>query len=1186
MPPVPGPDLDTRLLRFRSQPGSEDAARLATDLLASNRLDEVVEITKVGLAAQPDDADLLVLSARADFGAGRLTEAQATLLKAARVAGTRKEPFRWLGEVLLKRGDPARAAKVLERAKQIDPNDRAVVALHQRAERLATIAEKGHEASVVAPFPKGALPAAKTPPEERTVVRADLTAALAEEASKHALAPIGDHVEDEDEVTMVASSPELRKAMQARMPAAIPASAVPPADLRPLPPKKPSAAPGPNKPQTPIKAPPPASPLGLPPPARVPAELLPPFGAASPFDPPAKPIAPPSAPLAVPAVPAAAAVAPAAAPREAPPIAPVALAPFAAAGPSAPAVPVSKEPPYVPAADPGFDEPLPDLPPGFDGAPTDFAPSEEDGPPPEPEADLLVGETAGQGEPVDDLLAMLQREGLFEPPTGEAASWASGKEARPERTRVGAWLGGAWIVMLLLAGGGYYGWTVYVEERHAESDRLIEQARTEALAGDHQRLVDAERHLREARELNARDVANPTLLLFVQAQMALEDGAFEVGFLAPAIARAERETTSSPFLDTARAVVSLGGGDVAAAQSSVDAALTAAPEDASILYLAGRLEQRLGDEDALTHLEAAVAAEPRLIAAAIALAEARNDEGRQEDAITLLDGVLTADGEHLRALLWRAYLTAGESEIDPALAQLTGLEPRLEHGAPTDHVLFQLARAHLLRRRGDHEGAVAAVDAALGAGAEEPRLLALAARAARAEGRFVQAERAATEAVRRSPASTDFRKLLASIYLDRRNGDAAMRTLGELSADDPEVLTMTAQAALLVGSVGAAAGAAQAIDAWLSAHEDASVELRALRVRLELAAADDPTAAYASAQTLARDNPGDPVAAMALGEAALRTYHPDVALEALGTVVASAPENADGHWLLARARRMSGDGVGARSSFERAIALRPEHHEARIALGGLLLDLGEYEAADALYVELARSGASLGGSPLSRTGRIGRVEALIGLGRLDDAGVQLEGLRGADAETPDARVARTHLAIARGQFGEALTAIRPLTEGESPAASALALYGEALIGARQAAAAATARDRALEIDAGLPEALLSRASAYLDDDEARDASELLGRARTSLETRIRPPALRARLAVLNGRVQLDGRDEAEAAETLRTASEMPGCPPEAFYFLGRALEEDDETAARGAFERYLELAAEGRYASEARRAIR
>ena len=40
-------------------------------------------------------------------------------------------------------------------------------------------------------------------------------------------------------------------------------------------------------------------------------------------------------------------------------------------------------------------------------------------------------------------------------------------------------------------------------------------------------------------------------------------------------------------------------------------------------------------------------------------------------------------------------------------------------------------------------------------------------------------------------------------------------------------------------------------------------------------------------------------------------------------------------------------------------------------------------------------------------------------------------------------------------------------------------------------------------------------------------------------------------------------DEAEAAETLRTASEMPGCPPEAFYFLGRALEEDDETAARG-----------------------
>lgn len=1153
MPPVPGPDLDSRLLRYRSTPSSEDAARLSADLLEGNRLDDVLEITRAALASRPDDPDLLVLSARADFAAGRLNEAQVTLLKAARVAGTRKEPFRWLGEVLLKRGDPARASKVLERAKQIDPTDRTILTLHQRAERLTRLAERGHEASVVAPLPTAAKPVV----EERTVVRTDLAAALADAESAAA--------DDDDEVTKIAAEPKRPLGRPAPFPArpvpARPAAAAPSAPLPP--PSKPLAPPAPK-----------ADPFAFPPPAAVPAELKG-AGAPSPFEPPTPQIAVALPPAPPPPAPPPAAIAAPPIPPAAPFAAPIPPAAPLAAGPLATAAPLAPEPaaPSERLSYPPDALPIDDF--GEAGSV-------------EPEPDLEVGASAGQSESVDDLLSMLQREGLFEPPTGEAAQWATTKEAKPiERTKVGVWLGAAWVVMLALAGGGYYGWTVYVEERHAEAERLVASARTEAFAGDHQRLVDAERHLREARELNPRDPANGTLLLFVHAQRALEDGAFEVGFLAPTLARAERDEAEPAYLSAARAVVSLGGGDLPAARTAVDAALEAAPEDPSILYIAGRLEQRLGDDDALAHLEAAIEGEPTLTAAAIALAEARSDEGRQEDAIALLDGVLAREPEHLRALLWKAYLTAGDAEIEPGLSQLTELESRLEHGAPTDHVLFQLTRAHLLRRRGDHEGAVAAVDAALAAGAEEPRLLALAAHAARAEGRFVQAERAATEAVRRSPANTEFRKLLASIYLDRRNGESAMRTLGELSAEDPDVLVMTAQAALLVGTVGAAQGASQVIDTWMSEHEgEASVELRALRIRLEVGVAEDPGAAYEAARTLARENPGDPVAAMAMGEAALRTRHVDQALEALATVVASAPENADGHWLLGRARRMEGDGVGARQSFERAVELRPEHHEARLALGGLLLDLGDYEAADTLYTELARSGASAGGAPLARTGRLGRVEALIGLGRLDDAGVQLEGVRGEDANSPDALMVRARLSVARGQFGEALTTIRPLTEGDSPSVAALALYGEALLGARQAEAAEAALDRALGLDDGLPEALITRAEVAFARDRARDAGELISRAHRSLEHRIRPPALRARLAILEARAQLDDRNAGGAATTLRRALEMAGCPTDAHFFLGRALEDDDEAAARTSFQRYLELAPEGRYAAEARRATR
>src|SRR5690606_14220249 len=151
----------------------------------------------------------------------------------------------------------------------------------------------------------------------------------------------------------------------------------------------------------------------------------------------------------------------------------------------------------------------------------------------------------------------------------------------------------------------------------------------------------------------------------------------------------------------------------------------------------------------------------------------RHDEGRPEEALALLDGALQRDPENLRAQLWRAFLAADDRDPDEALAALDPIEADLRHGAPTDRVLHQLTRARLLRRQGQHEPAAEAVGAALAAGAQEPRLLALVARAAIAAGRLVEAERAATTALRGSPSSPEVRKLLARIHLERRSGERA-----------------------------------------------------------------------------------------------------------------------------------------------------------------------------------------------------------------------------------------------------------------------------------------------------------------------------------------------------------------------------------------------------------------------------
>jgi hypothetical protein len=163
------------------------------------------------------------------------------------------------------------------------------------------------------------------------------------------------------------------------------------------------------------------------------------------------------------------------------------------------------------------------------------------------------------------------------------------------------------------------------------------------------------------------------------------------------------------------------------------------------------------------------------------------------------------------------------------LAALDALTSELaDHGAATDRVLAELARARLLRRKGDRDGARGRVEEATRAGATEPRLLALVASEALAVGELGDAQRAATAAVAGAPFNSDFRKLLASVLVERRDGVRALQTLGQMSSDDPDVLEMSAEAALIVGSTEALEAASQALATFIEEQEEPSVEIRAL----------------------------------------------------------------------------------------------------------------------------------------------------------------------------------------------------------------------------------------------------------------------------------------------------------------------------------------------------------------------
>jgi len=1137
-----GDNLDARLLRHRNDPRSEDWSVLANGLAAARRWREVGEVAEARMKVAPRELDPVIILAQSWIARGDLLRAQKVLIEGARAHGKEPRVYRWLGEVLLKRGDPERAKKVLSKAKALAPADGTIASLHQRAERLSRIADDAEtsirepdddrptaeraitpppEARRSAPEPRRPPPpVAKPPPRRRPPPSAP---------------PISLDLEDEEPTTVGADlSQKLIRAME---------------DAKSEPPPPEIDDDSPTSMMSGLDVSPPLfenddpfPPLDHTPPKPVSSKSR---GAPDPF----------GDPLPAP-----------------PPVASPAPSPVDAFPPAAPEPEPEPEPFPAPLASPV--EPFPASP----AFPVADAPVERA---PDPPASSAVGTT----EDVDGLLDMMRREGLFEPPDDAPTAWAPRKSSKQRGTKVALPLGIMWGVGVALAVGGYFGWSAWVDHQEEQAAVLVEEADAAALRGDHGDLVDAERTLRQARELHPLGVEGPKVLLFVHAQRALEDGSFEPGYLRPALEKASQLELESPLTHAAEAVLQHALGRHEEGDEELEHALEAGAEDPRVLYIVGRLEQRSGGEDALEHLATAYETSPQLSAAGVALAEARADEGQLEEARSTLEAVLQTHPDHLRATLWSAYLQADDDEPEAGLARVEALEERLELGAPTDLVLSRLTAARLLRRLGRREEAREKVEEAARAGATEPRLQALVARAAQALGGLRRAQQAASAAVSGAPGVPDYRKLLAEIMVERRDGVGALRVLGQLSNDDPDVLRLSAQAAILVGGEDALNAAAEALDAHLEEQEEPSVEMRAIRIRIGVQQGQAREMLRA-ARELAASAPGDPIAALALGEAALEARDPDDAIEALERVVAAAPQDADGHYLLGRAQRMAADGEAAEESFRAALELQPGHSDASVALGYLLLDLGEYDAADELYQELSRRAGRAGTQRLSILGRLGRIEALLGKGAVDDAKVQLEGLRREDRERAAAQVVAARVALADERPGEAVQTLRPMANAEGASADILALYGRALLAAYETTAAREVFERAIDQDRGHPESLLGLGELFVRAGDERDALEELDAAERSLERRIRPPQLRARLLTLRGRALLERDSERAAIRALEAASEIEGAPPETFFYLGEALAGERSADARAAYERYLELAPEGPLARRARRAIR
>lgn len=1206
--------LNARLLRFRSQPASEDPYALAEDLIAAKRYGDARGVT---VTAQGDQEDgyLLVLEGRAWLQERDLVRAQAALLRAVRATPDFAEGYRWLGHVLLKRGDPQRASKTLRRALELDPSDEEAHKLAARAEHLSEAIED--EARAVSDGPPAREPAPLSP--AATSGRQPRPAnAPAPAGVKVPPKAAGAVEEPTSSFRQIPGRPDNRAAARGgsgSMPSVKSAIPNPPDDpelgrysahnitAEQFVPPRASAQPvRPRKPTPPSTAIPSRSPAE--PRARKPSD-----GAGQPAAR-ARPLDAVAARPSMPRMPAPASGAP----------------PATARAPITSGVPADV---INPRRSPGprraliASTPIPDLPPLPDHArgqppPLRFDALQPSAAQPEPwnsasarraptppaatletwdesqgvafdppslpltAADVPAG-GAARASPADAdaVFEVVKGYGLFEEPSAAGAQWAQQSDVEPRGTRVRNALIGLWVFTLLCSAGGYFGWQAFVTQRHAKAAAWVQEARAFMQRGDHAGLVDAERLLRLAREQHPASTEIPLEALILQVERVMEDGERDLAALKSALGRAPLSTDGKAAQDVATAVIAAFGGDRVTRDKLLEQALASASGDARRLHLLGRLEERLGRPQSREHIEAASQTDPKLMPARLALAEIALDAGERADALARVDAVLAEHKQHLRAQLMRLFITANDAEPAQLEAALHGLTDAMKLAGSVDELLFSLTKARVLRRQAKVDEASDAIERAAGLGVDEPRLLSWVSREALAVNKPGLAQQAASRALSVAPDVAPYRRLLARVLIERGDGARARELLDKLPADDLEAQIMKAQAALLEDDPGVSQAALTALTQAPSDKPDSAVQVGALKVRLE-SKLTPSKAVVDRAKALVKSAPGDPEALLALAEAALAAHDPATASGALKQRFAVAPDDPNAHYLLGRARRMAADADGAEASFRKALTLSPGQSDALIALGGLLLDRGKYEEADAVFQELASRGGS------ATAGRLGRLEALVALGRTSDAQVQLDAVPEAQHTSAAVRSAAARVALARNKPGEALALLRPLLEAQADRPALQALYGDALLAAEQLEGAASAYDKALALDAGLPEALLGRAQVQLRTSKAKDALPVLESAKRALSDRIRPPALHALRTTLVGQAYLlrNKRGDSETAKSvLRDAIKQSAAPAEAHYWLAEALGAKAAAEARTEYQRYLELAPNGKYAERARRAL-
>jgi tetratricopeptide (TPR) repeat protein len=787
--------LDDLLAAWRANPEADSTVALCAYLGASGQDSLVREVGTTAEQWHANDGNVMLSVGRMYLDAGMLPEAQAALVSAGKLDPAGSKPFRYLGEVLLRRGDAMRAEKVLARALQQDPADDEARHWHDRASFYIAL-QKRVGAQLVASEVERALPRAVSIPPPQMRPEPFASDEITNPRAAGAPLPRFDSAEEISKVehfgapTPAVRAPRANTMLGVAPPQGIPGVTAPR-----------TAARAPAQPARPA----PVAQAARPAPATRPGSAQVRTAAAAAHAAPAR--APARAPTA-PTIPSPPPPAPSfdeIDPHELDaPTDPFDVPTRVGASPNTGSAPASTAPrkpltlPPVPKP-PGLPATLPPSSPSGPRAPiSGLPPAGFRGPPPLPQYGSTAPSSAAATERYDGaapppglVLEHLARVGVFEPGGGAAPAWE-----QPTRTKSrGIWVMIVAIVLISGAGIGGYEYARRVKaQKRTQAEALVAEIDRSLHSGSVAELKGTDDKLSRAFELDSLSQRAARLWLENRVLRALMLNEESRG-IDSAVHRARTVGLGDKDVAFGRIASFLTEGDLAGAAAQLPKWDADAGRDAYFQLAGGAVLERAGDLRAIERYEAARSLDPKLIPADILLARLALLELGQERSsavITALEGKI-GDRPVLRALRALAWVVDPErSETLPANAVIA---PADEATLPAPLLAVPaMVRAAKAVQAADRDALTKAVDEAIGS-ADTPSLATSLGFLAIEAGDEKLARKAALRALGFAALYPRARTLAARVALLGGRIDEAQKAIEELDPKSPEVAVVRAVAA-------------------------------------------------------------------------------------------------------------------------------------------------------------------------------------------------------------------------------------------------------------------------------------------------------------------------------------------------------------------------------------------------------